>query len=118
MPQPAKKISAEEFAKHRLPPPVKHPLRFAINGVKDKIPEMKKMINETELDDGLKAFICCELDKMTSNAAEVHLHDVERPDGGFDLHVSVKPVTLGTKPNAIFSRASQVTPLASPAKVD
>lgn len=97
--------SAEEHRiKDYLPAQVKHPLRFSINGVMDKIPDLKKTIEDSDLDVGLKTFLCSELDKMKSNAAEIHLHDVERSDGGFDLHVSLKSITLGAKPNQIFKK--------------
>ena len=87
-----------------IPPPVKHPLRFAIKGVIDKIPDLKATINATEMADGLKKYICDELDKMTSGAAEIHLHDVERSDGGFDLHVSVKSVFMGAREGSVFKK--------------
>lgn len=78
-----------------LPAPVKHPLRFAIAGVTDKIPDLKKFIAEQEFDPDLRTYILSELDELTSNAAEIHLHDVEQPGGGFDLHLSIKPRHLG-----------------------
>lgn len=88
-----------------IPPPIKHPLRFAIKGVIDKIPDLKATINATDMADGLKKFICDELDKMTSGAAEIHLHDVERSGGGFDLHVSVKSVFMGARKGSVFKKA-------------
>ena len=90
-----------EIPKEYLPPKVKHPLRFGIHGITDKIADLKQTIQDSELADGLKNFLCDELDKMKSNAAEIHLHDVERSDGGFDLHVSLKAVVLGVRKNAI-----------------
>ena len=95
-----------------LPQPIKHPVRFSIRELKDKIPDLKVVIKGSELHEGLKSFINDELDKMTSNAAEIHLHDVERSDGGFDLHVSVKPVFLGARSSSIFKKPAEPKPPA------
>jgi hypothetical protein len=79
-------------------------VRQSINGITDKIPDLKTAIAGMDLDEHLKQYLCSELDEITSNAAEVHLHDIERPDGGFNLHLSVKPVQLGVDANSFFAR--------------
>jgi len=83
-----------------IPIPVapKNPVRFSIEGIVDKIPDLKKYVDTLECDPDLKTFIQSELDEMTSNAAEIHMHDVERPGGGFNLHLTISPVHLGAKP--------------------
>jgi hypothetical protein len=80
-----------------------HPLRFAINGVTDKIPDLKSFISAQNFDEDLKTYINSELDELESNAATVHLHEVERPSGGLDLHLSIQPVQLGARPNAVIT---------------
>ncbi len=67
----------------------KHPLRVSIDGDEEKIPELKLIIAASEISPHLKAFLAEELDKLKSNAAEIHLKDVEKTGGGFDLHISV-----------------------------
>lgn len=79
-------------------------VRAAVSGTIDRIPELKAWIAEQELDEHLKAFIASELDEITTNAAEVHLHDVEMPGGGFNLHLTIKPVRLGGSDKAVFVR--------------
>ena len=81
-------------------------VRVAINGITDKIADLKTAIAAMALDEHLKAFIASELDEIETNAAEVHLHDIEVPGGGFNLHLCIKPVTLGTKAKSVFVRGS------------
>jgi len=96
-----------------LPVPGKNPVRFSINGIVEKIPELKKIIAAEEFDEDLRAYILSELDELKSNAAEIHLHDVEFGDGqGFDLHLSIRARHLGTRVNAVFRRGA--APSASP----
>jgi hypothetical protein len=79
-------------------------VRSAVRGVTDKIPELKAFVAAQNLDEHLKQFIASELDELSSNAAEIHLHDVEMPDGGFNLHLTMKPVQLGGSSKAVFVR--------------
>ena len=44
--------------------------------------------------------------EVKSNAAEVHLHDIEMPGGGFNLHLCIKPVRLGAGDKTVFVRGS------------
>ena len=81
-------------------------VRTAINGITDKIPDLKAAIAGMALDEHLKKYLASELDEITTNAAEVHLHDIKRPDGGFNLHVSVKPIHLGMGAKSVFVRGS------------
>ena len=81
-------------------------VRAAVRGITDKIPELKATVAGLPLDEHLKAFIAGELDAMKSNAAELHLHDVEMPDGGFNLHLTIKPVQLGEREKSVFVRAA------------
>ena len=82
-----------------------HPLRFAINGVTDKISDLKDFIAAQECAADLKTYINAELDKLSTNAATIHLHEVERPGGGLDLHLSINPLQLGFRPNAVTTGA-------------
>ncbi len=91
-----------------LPVPGKHPLRFAIKGIVDKIPDLREFIGKQEFDPDLKTYILSELEELTSNAAEIHLHDIEIPGGGFDLHLSIRPRHLGGHQNAVFVRPETV----------
>lgn len=79
-----------------MPVTPKHPLRASIDGDEDKIDALKTLIaSYGEVDPNLKSFIAARLDNLASNAAEVHLKDVDRPDGGFDLHITIKPKQHG-----------------------
>lgn len=70
------------------PVPVQHPLRCAIHGDEEKIPELKQIVATTEgLHEGLKAFLQDKLDELESNAASIHLHEVDIPGGGA-LHIT------------------------------
>ncbi len=91
----------------KIPAPViePHPLRFAIMGVTDKIADLKTFVAEQDFDASLKTFIGRELDKIKENAACIHLHDVARPDGGFDLHLSISAVHLGARAGAVMTGA-------------
>ncbi|MEN6533315.1 MAG: hypothetical protein ABFD89_06605 [Bryobacteraceae bacterium] len=95
----------------KLPSNVPMPLeptqlvRAAVRGVTDKIPELKAIIAAWALDEHLKQFMASELDELSTNAAEIHLHDVEMPDGGFNLHLTIKPIQLGESDKAVFVRA-------------
>lgn len=91
----------------KIPAPVSepHPLRFAILGVTDKIADLKTFVTAQEFDVALKTFIGTELDKIEENAACIHLHDVARPDGGFDLHLSISAVHLGARAGAVTTGA-------------
>lgn len=80
-----------------MPAAAKHPLRASIDGDEEKIPELKTIIADMDLHHGLKSYLADKLDKLTSNAAAVHLKDVDRPDGGFDLHISVIPKIHGRR---------------------
>lgn len=78
-------------AKVPLPVPIKHPLRFSIDGDHDKIPDLIKIVEQMEgLHPGLKQYLIDELKQAPTNAAELHLKDVEQPDAGFDLHISCR----------------------------
>ena len=87
-----------------LPTEPRNLVRQSINGVTDKIDDLKAAIATMELDEHLKAYLTAELGELTTNAAEIHLHDIERPDGGFNLHLSVKPVQLGVSAHSVSIR--------------
>jgi hypothetical protein len=90
-----------------LPMAGKNPVRFAIRGVTERIPELRTLIEAQDFDADLKRYIQSELDELNSNAAEIHLHDVEFGDGeGFDLHISVRARTLGAKEGVVFKRGA------------
>jgi hypothetical protein len=93
-----------------LPQAEPHPLRFAIAGVTDKIADLKTFVGDQEFDSALKTFIAAELDKMKTNAACLHLHDVARPDGGFDLHLSIQGIHLGGRAGAVTTGAKLTAP--------
>ena len=78
-----------------LPAPVKSNVRHAVRGITDKIPELRKIVAGLDIDPDLKVYIGTELDELKSNAATIHLHNVERPGGGFDLHLAIVPFHLG-----------------------
>ena len=89
-----------------LPVPGKNPVRFQIRGIVERIPDLKRIIADQEFDEDLRAYIISELDELKTNAAEVHLHDIEFGDGeGFDLHLSIRARHLGTRDGAIFKRS-------------
>lgn len=73
----------------------KNPARFVIPGVCDRIPELRKYVDGLDCDPDLKKYIASELDEITTNAAEIHLHNVDGPTGGMNLHLTVSPVHLG-----------------------
>jgi len=80
-----------------LPKETKHPLRCSIQGDTHLINELKSIVSSAGIPDPLKAFIATELDGFKSNAASIHAHLVDHPQGGFDLHLSVRPVHLGAR---------------------
>lgn len=87
-----------KFDPKKVPLPIteKHPLRCAIQGVTDKIDDLRTYIDSLgDIDPDLKRYISTELDELDSNAAEIHLHNVEHPGGGFNLHLSIRPRHLG-----------------------
>jgi hypothetical protein len=79
-------------------------VRAAVSGVTDRIAELKTYVIAQPLDEHIKNFVLKELDGLTSNAAELHLHDVEMPGGGFNLHLTIKPKHLGGSSTAVFVR--------------
>jgi len=96
-----KKLSASGVPMPIVP---KNPIRFSIRGVTDRIDTLKEFVAAQDFDSGLKVYIAAEIDKLKSNAAEIHMHDVEQPDGGFDLHLSIRPRNLGAHASAVFKR--------------
>lgn len=98
-PPPQKKVIATSKAPIEAPMPEqsKSPVRYSICGLTDKIPDLKTAIAAETIPDDLKTFIAAELDKLGSNAATIHLHDILRPGGGFDMHLSITPFQLGGK---------------------
>jgi hypothetical protein len=90
-----------------MPLPAVELVRAAVRGITDEIPKLKAIVAGLQIDEGLKAFIAVELDELTSNAAELHLHDVEMLDGGFNLHLTIKPVQLGEREKAVFVRGAK-----------
>lgn len=82
-----------------------HPLRFGIFGVTDTIANLKSFVAAQTYSEAMKAFIGAELDQIKENAACIHLHDVLRPDGGFDLHLSISAVHLGGKAGSVATGA-------------
>jgi len=90
-----------EEAKLPVPQAEAHPLRFAIVDVTDKIAELQAFVAAQECDEHLKGYIAEELGEIKSNAACLNVHVVDRADGGFDLHVSVKAVHLGGRPGSV-----------------
>ena len=76
--------------------PVKHPLRFSIQGKKHLISNLKEMIAaDAIIPDHYKAALAAELEKIKTNAAEVDLHVVDHADGGISFAGHVKPISLG-----------------------
>lgn len=100
-----KKANAS-FESSKVPMPIasRNPVRFAIRGVVDKICDLKSFVEKQDFDPDLKTYIQSELDELTSNAAEIHLHDIEHPEGGFDLHLSIRPRSLGGSEDLVFKR--------------
>jgi hypothetical protein len=93
------KPNLEGVDEKTFPMPVlgKHPLRFGITGVAHTLAEQKAFITNLDMDEDLKRFVLKRLDQVKTNAAEIHLHDVDRPgeQGGFDLHITVDAIKLG-----------------------
>ena len=90
-----------------MPMPQRQLVRTAIFGIVDKIADLKSAISsDKRINASLQTYIATELDKLTTNAAEIHLHDIERPDGGFDLHIGVNPLNLGVGDKSVFVRGS------------
>jgi hypothetical protein len=83
----------------KVPVPVKakHPMRFGIFGDLHTIPELKKIIaaKPEPMPASLKQFIADELDKMTSNAAQVDLHIVDHGNGDVSGSFHIKAIKLG-----------------------
>jgi len=77
------------------------PTRFAIRGVMDRKEDLKAFVQSQQMDEHLKAFIVAELGELKTNAAEIHLFDIKRPDGGFDMHLTITGVQMGPKPNSV-----------------
>lgn len=73
----------------------KSPARFVISGVCDKIPDLRKYVAGLDCDPDLRKYIDSELDEITTNAAEIHLHNVDGATGGMNLHLTITPVHLG-----------------------
>lgn len=90
-----------------MPVAPKNPIRFSIRGVVDKVDDLKAFIGQQDFDADLKNYIQSELDELSSNAAEIHMHDIEHPEGGFDLHLSIRPRYLGGDAKKVFKRDSQ-----------
>lgn len=78
-----------------LPLTPKHPCRHVIEGVLDRVPGLKTMVDETDLHPGLKDFLKSELDKIVVNGAQVDLHLVDHAEGGGSLQVHWKPIQMG-----------------------
>lgn len=93
-PIPEKNDPNKKFAPIAAPSLV----RRTIINITDTIPALKSFVAANDkLPDGLKSYIATELDLLKSNAAEINLHDVAKPEGGFDLHISVKEFHLGQR---------------------
>lgn len=90
-----KSVPANLIATKHRPEPEKTPVRFAIGPVTDKISDLREHIKNFDIDPDLKTYINSELDELKSNAATIVISDIERPGGGFDLHLCMKPVNLG-----------------------
>lgn len=97
-------MKTKEDSNVPMPDPPVELVRAAVRGVTDKIPDLKVLVAGWGIDEDLKTFIASELDELSSNAAEIHLHDVEMPEGGFNLHLMIKPVQLGEREKAVFVR--------------
>jgi len=91
-----KPLGVEDLARLRLPVPVKHPRRVAIEGLLHLVPEVQAEVSATEgLPAGLKDFLKEELAALKSNGAAVDLHLVDHADGSGSLVVHWRPVRLG-----------------------
>jgi hypothetical protein len=99
-------MDKKAFANMPLPTEPKQLVRASINGITDNIADLKSAVDSMDLNEHLKAYIASELDEITTNAAEILLHDIERPYGGFDLHICVKAVSLGAAAESVFVRGS------------
>ena len=84
-----------DISKVPAPVPPHNPVRHAVYGVTDTIESLKAHIGQQDFHDGLKAFLTDELSKIKTTAATLHLHDVENPDGGFNVHITMSPFRLG-----------------------
>ena len=90
---PAYKLTPAEL---KVAPSVEpSPARKHVPGVTDTIDNLQKYVAASNLHDGVKAYLATELGLIKTNAATLHLHDVSMPEGGFNLHVTLKPFTLG-----------------------
>jgi hypothetical protein len=74
----------------KAPAPVAHPCRASIDGEEEKIEALKALVDSSRIDDDLKPWLKKRISLLKSNAAQIHLVDVEKPEGGFDLHISVR----------------------------
>lgn len=95
---PPKPIAPPAELKDHQPtmPEVKHPCRVAIVGHMDGIANLRKAIAaRSDLSDSIKAMVDEEIAARTSNAAQVHLHVVDHPNGDTSIHFHVKKVKLG-----------------------
>lgn len=73
-----------------------NPLRFAISGITNFLPQLVDAIQSAEpVDESLKGFIIKELGDIETNAAKLDLHLVDHPHGGVSLHLHISPVQLG-----------------------
>jgi hypothetical protein len=108
-PQTASQINTPQTGRVTLPPPTHvapaqaapHPLRCAIRDVTDRIDDLQTFVSAQDLDPDLKQYMLAELGELPSNAACINLHIVTRPNGGFDLHLSIAAVQLGSRPGAV-----------------
>ena len=105
-------LKIQELKPGEVPMPLeaKHPLRVAVRGVTDTIENLKKIVADFEIHPGLKAYLLDELAALQTNGAEIHLHDVESAEAGFDLHLSVKGRHMGVKDGLVFKRTEPVAP--------
>lgn len=100
-------VIPKEFAGVPMPTPPVQLVRTTVPGIVDKIPDLKLAISEMEIDAHLKDYLSDALDKLSTNAAEIHIHEIDLPDGGgFNLHIGVKAVQLGAPLKAAFFRGS------------
>lgn len=73
-------------------------MRGTIPKVTDTVANMVGIVNGLTIDADVKKFIVTELGKLKSNAVTLCLFDVAAPDGGFDLHLCLRPAHLGLPP--------------------
>ena len=89
-PQPEMPPHIPQFA------PVKHPLRFAINGVQHLMQPLKDLIaSDAGIPDEYKALIKYELDKKTSNGGVVHCHVLDHANGDSSIVIHIGQIKLG-----------------------